>query len=347
MKIFTPAQKDTNSFFDEITFHSEHEYVHGALGDDTTSYDTILIQWPEQIFNWKEPNNEQLTFLSQEIKKWKQRLKVIYIVHNEKPHLGMTTPFQKLYDLIESSSDILLHFGTYSKERFQKKYPNSKHKILHHPLYKRSFPWYTKEEARKQLGIDQEREVMIAPGKIRTLTERNLVLGSFENIKNPNRTLIVPTMFWKQSTLEFKGRQKLKSIFDIKTWVEKKMNGTFVPPAYILNYGFMNANQLALSVAASDVVFIPRIDTLNSGNMYLGLTQKKISVGPETGNITEELNNFDFPVFQPENPESIKQAIEKGFDLSKRVDQVYKSFDLKAYEPKNIAVQLDQIIKNG
>lgn len=347
MKIFTPAQKDANSFFDEITFHSELEYVYGTLGDDTTSYEIILIQWPEQIFDWKEPNDDQLTFLSQQIKKWKKHSKIIYIVHNEKPHLGMTTQFQKLYDLIESSNDIALHFGTYSKKRLQKKYPNSKHSIIHHPLYKRSFPSYTKEEARKELGIDMRREVMIAPGKIRNLKERNLVLNAFANIKNSNRTLIVPSMFWKQSTLEFKGRQRLKSIFDVKTWIEKKMNGTYSPPTYMFHYGFMKANQLALSVAASDVVFLPRIHTLNSGNMYLGLTYKKINVGPETGNITEELKNFDFPTFQPENPESIQRAIERGFELSKRVDVLYESFHLEAYEPKNIALQLDQIIKNG
>ena len=347
MKIFTPAQKDENSFFDEITFHSEHEYVHGALGDDTSNYNIILIQWPEQIFNWKEPKDNQLSDLSQEIKKWKQHSKIIYIAHNEKPHLGMTPPFQKLYDLIESSSDICLHFGNYSKEIFEKKYPHSRHVILKHPLYKSSFPKYTKEEARKQLGIDPQREVIIAPGKIRSLKERNIVLNSFKKVKNSNRTLIVPNMFWKQSRIEFKGRQKLKSIFDIKTWVEKQINGTYTSPDYIFNYSFIKAKQLALFMAASDVVFIPRIYTLNSGNLYLGLTYKKIIVGPQTGNITEELEKFDFPIFQPNKQVSITAAIEKGFKLSAKVEEVYKNINLEAYEPQNIAEQLDLILRKG
>ena len=347
MKVFTPVQKSANSFFDEITFHSEHEYVHGTLDDDTSGYTTILIQWPEQIFNWKEPDDQQLSHLSQAIKKWKQFSKIIYIVHNEKPHLGMTKQFQKLYDIVESSSDILLHFGKYSQEIFEKKYIHSQHRILKHPLYKRSFPFFTKEEARKQLGIDLGREVMIAPGKIRTLKERNLVLDSFKQVKNSNRTLIVPNMFWKQSTIEFVGRQKLKGILDVKTKIEKQMNGIFNPPDYIVNYSFIEAKQLALFLAASDVVFIPRIHTLNSGNIYLGLTLTKIIVGSATGNLTEELKKFDFPIFQPNTPASIKLAIEEGFRLSTKVEEVYKNIFTEAYEPKNIASQLDQIIREG
>lgn len=347
MKIFTPAQKDANSFFDEITFHSKNEFVYGNLGDDTSRFQTILIQWPEQIFNWKEPTDSQLAYLTQEIQKWKQQSNIIYIVHNEKPHLGMTKSFQRLYDLIESSSDIMLHFGNYSKGKFEKKYLGAKHLILQHPLYTRSFPYYTKEEARLKLGIDQNREVVIAPGKIRTLKERNLVLNSFKKIKNANRTLIVPNMFWKTLPIEFVGRHKLKSIFDVNKWIEKLINGSYKLPSYLIHYRYLKAKQLALYIAASDVIFIPRIQILNSGNFYLGLTFKKIIVGPEVGNLTEMLKEFDFPIFQSNKSSSVINALENAFELSANVEEIYKNNNTEAYQPQNIASNLDLIIENG
>ncbi|MFT5892136.1 MAG: hypothetical protein ACI9Y7_002246 [Dokdonia sp.] len=346
MKVFSPTPKAANSFFDEITFHSKNEFIHGDFEAYTSSYKVVLLQWPEQIFGWKEPSDDQLEYLSQEIQKWKKSSKIIYIVHNKKPHLGMTQQFQKLYDLVEGASDVMLHFGQYSKDYYQEKYKNKTHSILKHPLYRRSFSTHDKAEAREKLGIQEDREVVIAPGKIRTLKERNFILNAFQKIKNENKTLIAPNMFWKESKIDFIGRHRLKKVIDVKKRIENKIHSPYKPPTYIFNYNYTQADRLSLLMAAADVVFLPRMKTLNSGNLYLGLTFNKIVVGPETGNITEELKKSNFPIFQPENVDSVVSAIEKGLALTHQVEAVYNAIDLQEYEPTTIARELDQILQN-
>lgn len=346
MKIFSPSPKDINPFFDEIIVHSKNEFIHGSFQEYTSHYKVVLLQWPEQIFAWAEPSDNQLSILSQEIEKWQKSSKIIYIVHNKKRHTGMTQQFQKLYDLVEGCSDVMLHFGNNSKKQYQEKYKNKTHSILKHPLYRRSFFRCDKMEARRKLGIQKDREVIIAPGKIRTLKERSFIINAFEKIKSKNKTLIVPNMLWQESKIDFVGRQRLKKVIDIKKIIEKKNHNSYKPPTYIFNYHYTKAEKLSLLMAASDIVFLPRIEALNSGNLYLGLTFEKIVVGPAVGNITEELQKNNFPSFQPDQMDSVVSALEKGLTLNHQVDDLYKGIDLQGYEPITIAKELDLILQN-
>ena len=102
MKVLIPTVKSRNSFFDELTSLSSHKFYHKSLNEDIFEYDLILIHWPEQLFGWKEPTDDQIDFLKLKLKIWAKHVKIVYVVHNLRPHKKNSTRFERLYDLILS-----------------------------------------------------------------------------------------------------------------------------------------------------------------------------------------------------------------------------------------------------
>tara|TARA_R100000935_G_scaffold50402_1_gene76263 strand:+ start:9816 stop:10859 length:1044 start_codon:yes stop_codon:yes gene_type:complete len=341
MIIFLPFKKELNTYLDEIQRYSQYTFVYENYKKYTATYNIVNVHWPEAIFDWFEPTDEQLADLRNEINKWKKNSVLIYTKHDVERHKGMTPNFTKLFELIEQNTDVFIHLGNYSKEYYQEKYPNATHKIVFHPLYENSFMISSKSEAREKLNIDQEALVIISPGSIRNFAERNLVISSFKKLKVKNKVLIATNMR-SEIKYDFRGRVKLKKFFDIRSYFVNRFKNNHQPPRFIFSYNRINANEMALKMSAADIVLIPRIKILNSGNLFLGLTFNKIVVGPATGNIEEQLNLLRLPVFDSNSISSVTQAIEKGIVLNNS-GYVIPNKDLSKFKPENVAKDMDFI----
>ena len=211
MEVIIPGLREqiNNPFFDEVIACSRYSFTYRSINDVSPEKgDIILIQWPELIFNWQEPEKEDLSALQEMIGVWKKVAPVFYLVHNERRHYGMTPRFRELYDLVENSADVMVHFGNFSNNLFLQKYPYKKHVVINHPLYPK-ITQKSKNEARVELNIPEDRIVLIAPGLIRSLEERSLVLKAFRYFPGNKRTLLAPRMYWKPSKMEFRGRHRL------------------------------------------------------------------------------------------------------------------------------------------
>ncbi len=346
MKVIIPGIKEQNAnpFFEEIIRYSKFDFIYQTAAEITPGKNNpILFQWPELIFNWAEPTFNQLDELEIMIKEWKLKTKIIYLVHNERRHFGVTPQFERLYQIVESAADIMVHFGRYSQTKFSKKYPFKEHVIISHPLYFTSFQKTSKVAARKKINIPEDRVVLIAPGRIRNEQERSLLLKAFKYFPSKRKTLIAPFMIRKPSKVEFRGRHLLKKLFDIKKFIEKRGND-FKPPKYYVGYNFSKAEDLSLLMSAADAVIIPRIEILNSGNVFLALTFNLPVIGPAVGNVGEVLKDFNLPVFDPAYSGSIKMAIK---ELDKNCIQDAKNYNIKSlqkYTPKSIAKKWDALI---
>lgn len=332
-----------NQFFQEITKFSKNKFVYEKwrfLNPKKT--ELILIQWPELIFDWNEPTIQELKELELKVNKWKEHTEIMYLVHNERRHFGMTTNFKRLYQIVENSSNIFIHMGNYSKEVYSKKYPGKKHVLINHPLYSSSFEQINKKKARRILGIPQDRFVLIAPGRIRTSMERDLVFKAFNYLKFDNKSLMVPFMLRKSSSLEFKGRHFLKRFFDVKKFQENRVNN-LMPPKFYFGFQFSTSDYLGIQMSCADAVLIPRLDILNSGNLFLGLTYRKPIVGPAVGNVSEILDYFNLPKFDPENLRSLKKAMNNLIEI--RNDKIYSEDKLRHFSPFDIAKKWDKLLE--
>lgn len=335
-------EENENPFFREITSFSTNRFKYfpwDELLPDKN--EPILFQWPELIFEWHEPTIQQLKELELKVCNCKENTDIMYLVHNERRHFGMTANFKRLYQIVENASDTFIHFGNYSKNFYSKKYPYKKHVLINHPLYSNSFEKLEKYKARQILGIPQDRFVLMAPGRIRNSEERNLVFKAFNYLKIENKSLMVPFMLKKTYKKEFRGRYLLKKIFDIKKYKENKVNN-LKPPEFYFGFQFSKADNLALKISSADAVLIPRLDVLNSGNLFLGLTYRKPIVGPDVGNVSEILDYFNLPKFDPNNLRSLKKAMNHLTDI--RNDKIYDEEKLRRFSPFEIAKKWDRLL---
>ena len=346
MEVFIPALKSINPFFDEIISYSKNTFVFDDFKSYNSSFKTVLIHWPEQLFKWKEPTEEDLVKLIEAIKLWKQHAKILYVVHNLERHYGMTPQFRALYDLVESSCDKMIHFGGVSKELMQNKYPLKQHSIIFHPLYKKSYRIYEKQYAREELGIDENALVIFVPGIIRDNEESKMVIKAFKAINKKNKVLLASRILKKEFSQDFKGRTFLKKHLkiDVKGIYENYVDGLYKKPQYYFNYNFLELDEFSLMLSTADIVFIPRKKILNTGNVFLGMTFKKIIIGPDRGNLTEVLQKLKMPLFNPDDSNSIQKALQKAIEIFESKAYNYDDNILKEYDPAILAEQWDEVL---
>ena len=341
MKIFLPFKKELNPYLEEIINNSIHTFTYESYKNYDPSYDIVNIHWPEALFDWEEPSVEELEKLECFIKEWKKNSTLVYTKHDFQRNKGTTPNFIRLFQIIEQNADVFIHLGEFSKNLYAIKYPGARHEVIHHPLYLKNFKVLEKEAARKELQINDEDFVIIAPGTIRSYAERDLLIKTFKSLFIKKKVLIC-TNVHSEIRFDFPGRIKLKRIIDIKNKLVYQFRNKYLPPKYIFTYSTISKKELELKMSAADLVFIPRIEILNSGIVFLGLTFNKIVVGPAVGNIKEQLEDLDLPVFDPKKRKSVIEALNKGINLSKQHNG-YIAGKLEKYLPGTITKKTDAL----
>ncbi|TQI71541.1 glycosyltransferase involved in cell wall biosynthesis [Gramella sp. Hel_I_59] len=344
MKIFLPFKKELNPYLEEIIAFSDNSFNYSSYDEYDGSYDIVNIHWPEALFQWKEPTESELKTLEEQMILWKKGSLLVYTKHDYQRNKGTTVNFSKLFELVEKYTDVFIHLGQFSKDLYSRRYPKAIHEIVNHPLYKNHFEIHDKIKARKQLGINENATVIIVPGTIRTYQERDLILNAFKDLKLPGKVLIC-TNVHSEIRFDFPGRVKLKRVFDVKNYLVDKFRSKHQPPKYLFTYGMVPRKELELKMSAADLVIIPRINTLNSGLVFLGLTYDKITVGPACGNIREQIIELGYPLFDPKSISSLKKAIYKGLEMKNEGKQSHPEI-LKKYESENVAREMDRVFKN-
>ena len=76
-------------------------------------------------------------------------------------------------------------------------------------------------------------------------------------------------------------------------------------------------DKVPLYFSAADVLLIMRMKILNSGNLPLGFYMGNVVVGPDMGNVGEILHDTGNVTFDPNDLNSIKDAIFQGLKLEK------------------------------
>lgn len=344
MKIFLPFKKELNPYLEEIINHSIHDYTYDHYLNYNSTYDFVHIHWPEALFNWWEPTEQQLLDLERDLEIWKKSSVVVYTKHDYRRNKGTTPQFTRLFELIEQNTDVFIHLGKHSKTKYQLLYPKAGHEIVHHPLYQNSYAIYSKREAREKLGIAPNSFVVTVPGAIRDFKERSLVLNSFKALKIPEKVLITTNMR-TEIKRDFRGRILLKKFFDVKKYLTNRFKSKYSPPTYVFTYEKLSSDDFSLRISAADIILIPRIDILNSGNVFLAFTFRKVVVGPEIGNIKEALEKFKMPLFNPLSLKSVITSLNKAVLLKKNGFQ-YPEELLEEFRPQNIAKAMDEIFFN-
>jgi len=301
-------------------------------------WDLIFFQWPESILN-QDKTKPCLEQISDHIEKIKNNgVKICITVHNLHPHLD--NPFvSKVYDYLYSKADLFHHMGEFSRNLFENKYPNATHFIAPHPIY------YDVEklgisvdECKIKYDVNRKKITIISFGAFRNADERDMIL-------NLNKMFSNEICFWAPklfSNAFTKKQSKNKVINKISTFVNY---AKYSLQGIKMNRGIISDNDVLPMVNAADILLIQRQDILNSGNLPLGFSAKKIVVGPNIGNVGTILSNTGNPVFNPHDKDSLYDAISEAMKLFRRSN--YQGISNYLYAKDNWTIdRVAQIINN-
>ncbi|HBH24604.1 MAG TPA: hypothetical protein DDY13_14425 [Cytophagales bacterium] len=261
-------------------------------------FDIIHLHWPEYLVKHRVPTDIELLLLEATLESWsKKGAKIVVTRHNLKPHKLADPAFDNLYELVYKHATAVVHMGDFSMQDYQKRFSFSssqKQLIILHPIFTQYPNTVSREESRKWLDIPESSLVVLVFGKVRNHAEKNFVLHNFDRINRKNKILLVPG--WTPA----KGKEPINRFTWFKVQHSKK---------YRISNEFIDQKDVQYYFNAADMVYLPRLSTLNSGIPYLAAVFNLPIIGHKTGNITELLAELDMPILDGEI--DINRAIEK------------------------------------
>lgn len=295
-----------------------HETFWNMQGD----FDVVHLHFPEYMtFEIErayrtELTNDLMQAIETRLKHWSKKSAIVVTRHVLLPHDAVENPmWERLYETVYRYASGVVHFAQPSVDEFRQRYRETtfvcgppQHCIVPHHNYTSLPNSVTREAARKQLSIPNDAQVMLVFGAIRNDEERDLIQNTFRRI-NVRRKVLVCSRW----------REKLANVswIRLKYWIRDLTRLYYrLHPGYRLNYGFVEEIDTQLYLNAADVLFIPRLKVLNSGNITLGMTFGKVVVGPDSWDVGELLRETGNPVFDPERPQTAIAAVEEGFRLA-------------------------------
>ena len=309
MNVLVPKYKDA-LFIDEVI----KSYATSCAVDtrfenfwlNQGSYDIIHLHWPEYLFKWEVPTDTELLFLERVMAEWqKLGTKIVITRHNYLPHRPNPERYIPLYNLVYSHVDAVIHLGKHSEYEYLERYKDLMPKAqvqaqIPHPIFTNYPNTVSKEAARKQLHIKPSSTVMLVFGEVRKAVEKNLVLKAFNLIEKNDKLLLVPG--WKFN----EGKEPINRLKWLKIKQSKK---------YKINKEFIPDEEVQYYFKAADFVFLPRVDTLNSGVPFLSAVFGTPIMGCDQGNSGEFLKTVRMPVFKELDSSSISKAINTALSL--------------------------------
>ena len=317
-----PANRFLVDLNDGLATRNEVTHDHDAFWNMEGEFDVLHLHFPEYMtFEIEQAyKNELTTDLMQQIetrlKFWSDRCPIAVTRHVLLPHAATTDPkWERLYEMVYRYSSGVVHFAQPSIDEFQERYSKTdfvngppQHALVPHQNYATLPNTVSREDARKALGIAQDANVMLVFGAVRNDDERQLIMDTFQNMSAPKKVLV-----------SSRWREKLANVswIRLKYWIRDLTRLYYrLHPGYRFNYGFVEEEDTQLYLNAADVLFIPRLKVLNSGNITLGMTFGKVVVGPDVldvGHLLKETNNV---VFEYTNPSTAAAAMDKAMQLA-------------------------------
>lgn len=304
MRVYIPVDVcnafPDNPFISDLIFGLENhdcQVYHGLfrLNNYDQHYDVINIHWPEALFSWEEPSANQLEALERCLIEKSKNSKIVVTVHNKNPHFKCTNNNKLLYQIVYSHADAFVHFYEKSIDILNKNFFNSncRHFIIPHQNYKYYGPRINKAEARRYLNIDQKYSIILVMGAIRSSAEIDLIRKLLRSIDNGCGVLFCSSVSIRDVNVSngYVGKL-LNKIYELFLVSRIRFS-----PHIIFKPGNILFKDVKFALSSADIVFIPRVDALNSGLLQLGFSYGKIVLGPDIGNIGGILHKYNNPTF--------------------------------------------------
>lgn len=305
-----------------LSTQSELTHDANAFWNMEGDFDVVHLHFPEYLTLEIQESyrsglrDELIAETEKRLRFWAERSTIVVTRHVLLPHDALENPqWEKMYEMFYRYTHGVVHFAQASIDEFQERYSLTKffngppqHAIVPHHNYASLPNVVSRAEARQRLGIPNNKNVMLVFGSIRNDEEISLILDTFHGLRQRRKLLLVS-----------KWREKLANVswIRLKYWL-RDFNRLYyrLHPSYHFNFGFVEEENTQLYLNAADVLFIPRLKVLNSGNITLGMTFGKVVVGPDSWDVGQLLRETGNPIFDPEQPKTAIASVEEGFRLA-------------------------------
>ena len=322
-----PANRFLVDLNDALAVDHEITHSHDQFWDMDGKFDVVQLHFPEymtpeieQAYYQNALTEDMLVDIEERLAWWAQRSTIVITRHVLLPHFATTNPlWERLYELVYRYVSGVVHFAQPSIDEFRERYADTNfihgspaHCIVEHQNYSSLPNVVTREQARRKLGISENARVMLVFGHVRNDDEKRLILSTFQNMRVPGKMLLCSR--WRESLARV-------SWVRLKYWLrDLKRLYLRLHPRFHFNYGFVEEDDTQLYLNAADVLFIPRLKVLNSGNITLGMTFGKVVVGPDSLDVGHLLSTTGNVVFDPDRPETAAEAMRQAMDLAAKGD---------------------------
>ena len=284
--------------------------------DNVFDCDIVHFQWPEFIWGPQKKvfSDNDITRINHRLTQLKEKkIRIFVQVHNLKSHTKNDKNILQLYELLYQRADVIVHMGNYSRDLLQSQYPNARHVVIPHHIYDNIYSFnIAQEEARQRLSLPAGKKIVLSFGKFRSNKERRFVLclkrevGSLEknsSLFTLHSSLFVMPGFYRETLHTWNPKKLVTRLYHTLRY---KLKGIRFCNEVIPN------DLMQCYFCAADVVFIQRLDILNSGNLPMAFHAGKVVVGPDVGNVGEILRETGNFTFDPHDIRSAVDALQKA-----------------------------------
>ena len=272
--------------------------------------DILHIHWPERLYKWCPLQNVgpiDIYSVIQERLLWYKNngTKIVHTIHNLKPHEHENPFEEKIYRLVMTYADVLVHHCAKSIDWVIAEYPDASNKIniiCPHGDYLIHYKNINQSDARQQLGISQEKTVILNFGRQRPYKNENFIGEVFTKLNLPAKHLLIAGQFANPgsnfaSRLYFHARNKIRTRF-------KHSQHKYI-------YQSIPTTDLPAILSSADIVFVGQRQGLNSGLLALAATYSKAVVCPEIGCFSESLSGWQHNTYEAGNiPDATRALLE-------------------------------------
>lgn len=307
-----------------LSAHCDLEHSSDAFWNMQGDYDLVHLHFPEYLTYELQAayisglTEDLIEAVGERLAYWSSRAGIVVTRHNLLPHDARKDPmWERMYETVYGYADGVVHFAHASVDEFESRYTGTafnrgrrpRHAIIPHQNYSSLPNGIGAQEARRKLGIAHDANVMLVFGAIHSDAEKDLIMNTFRNLGIARKVLLVSR--WKEKLADV-------SWIRFKYWLRDLVRLYYrTHPRFHFNYDFVEEADTQLYLNAADVLFIPRLQVLNSGNVTLGMTFGRVVVGPDSWDVGELLRETGNPVFDPERLETAAAAVEEGFRLAR------------------------------
>ena len=297
----SPLREPYVSSFDKVLSQFANvTYDRNMFFQKQGSFDFVFINWPEEIFDWNEPSESELMETRLALEFWAKTSRIVVTMHNEVPHSGLRSQ-KALLEMVYEAAGIVVHLGRASINMFQQRYGFVGRSHLVIPLIEYEYPdTISVAEAREKFRYREQDVVMLVFGSIRTKEELKFVEKVFSEWRNPAKKLLVSNYF-DFSIRPFRYLRKTLEIVDRRLTRHR---------------GRVDDYDVQYYFKAADIVFIPRLSTINSAIIPVASFFRRVFVGADIGNIGETLRAMGNPCFIPGDVTSAVRALDDAYRLS-------------------------------